>query len=193
VNSGDVIMLLRRHYRMDIERPGSLRPPTSILATEVCSPDGSRRADAIWATATMSGPPLLIGHEIKVSRADVLSELRKPDKAEAWAPYCNEWWLTLSDASLADGLDIPSAWGIMAPPSGRRTRSMTIVRPAAHQEPVNSAAAWRNVLAWLSYRTHAPTLPPSSRERGSSPAKVVQDRRLESADETDLSDDRGTG
>ena len=36
-----------------------------------------------------------------------------------------------------------------------------------------------------------PTASPSSRQRGSSPAKAVKDRRLESVDETDLRDDGG--
>lgn len=38
----------------------------------------------------------------------------------------------------------------------------------------------------------APTLPPSSRQRGSFPAKAAHDRRLSSADEADLRDDGGT-
>lgn len=38
----------------------------------------------------------------------------------------------------------------------------------------------------------APTLPPSSRQRGPFPAKAAHDRRHESADEADLRDDGGT-
>lgn len=40
-------------------------------------------------------------------------------------------------------------------------------------------------------RLTAPTLPPSSRQRGPFPAKAAHDRRISSADETDLRDDGG--
>lgn len=47
--------------------------------------------------------------------------------------------------------------------------------------------------SWLDEPEPAPTLPPSSRQRGTVTAKAVHDRRPSSADETDLRDDGGIG
>jgi hypothetical protein len=49
--------------------------------------------------------------------------------------YCTRWYLVVADPSLIEGLTIPDLWGVMAPPSGRRTRSMTILREAPKLTP----------------------------------------------------------
>lgn len=88
--------MLRRHYLPDERRPAYL------LAPEIQAPGrSSRRADLIALGMSAATNGALIGHEIKVTRADVQAELGD---------------LTKSDP-----------WGIMLPPSGRRTRS--VVRP----------------------------------------------------------------
>lgn len=142
MTASDLVAALRRHYL-----PES-KPPGGVFATEIGSPDGRRRADALWMPLTTSGGTELIGHEVKVSRADVLVELQDPTKAEPWLQYCGRWWLTVSDPALVDGLDIPDAWGIMAPPSGRRTRSMTVIRPAPALRPRDPSPALQRLLAW---------------------------------------------
>lgn len=138
----DLVAMLRRHYLPDG------RPPGGIFAAEIESPDLRRRADAIWAPWTIAGGAGLMGHEIKVSRSDVLTELADPMKAEPWARYCSRWWLVLAHPSLVDGLVIPEAWGVMAPPSGRRTRSMTVVREAPPLKPSDTGPAWRRIATW---------------------------------------------
>jgi len=144
--STDVLAMLRRHYLPEG------RPPGGAFVPELESPDGRRRADLIWMPTTLAGGKHLIGHEIKVSRADVLAELSDPTKADAWARYCAQWWLVVAHPRLVHGLDIPEAWGLMAPPSGRRTRSMTILRPAPRHEPIELGPAFRQVARWLMYR-----------------------------------------
>lgn len=146
VTASDIIAMLQRHYLPEG------RPPGGVLAAEIGAPDGTRRADAIWAPLTLSGGGL-VGHEVKVSRSDVLAELADPTKPDPWLQYCDRWWLTVSDPALVDGLDIPESWGIMAPPSGRRTRSMTIVRPAPTRKVGDTGPAWRRVLSWNHHRT----------------------------------------
>lgn len=47
---------------------------------------------------------------------------------------------------------MPEAWGIMSPPSGRRTRTMTVIRPAPKLKPVDTGAAWRRIAAWEHHR-----------------------------------------
>jgi hypothetical protein len=57
----------------------------------------------------------------------------------------------------------------MAPPSGRRTRSLTIVRAAPALRPTEPAMAWKRLLAWRRLRSGAMTTPtmsgPPSRDR----------------------------
>lgn len=53
------------------------------------------------------------GHEVKVSRADWLTELRDPTKAERIKRYCNFWWLVVPDASIVKPEELPPDWGLM--------------------------------------------------------------------------------
>jgi hypothetical protein len=105
LSSTDVLTLLRRHY------PPPGRPPAGILAEEVVGPDGRRRADAVWAPLVHSAGSELVGHEAKVTRSDVLTELADRTKCDPWMRYCDRWWLVVSDPGLVTGLDLPDAWG----------------------------------------------------------------------------------
>lgn len=146
LTASDVTEMLRAHYL-----PES-RPPSGAFVQEIESPSGRRRADALWVPLTRAGGTGIIGHEVKVSRADVLAELADPTKAEDWSRYCTRWWLTISDPRLVDGLDVPEAWGIMSPPSGRRRRSMTILREAPKLTPDEPGVAFRRVLSAVHFR-----------------------------------------
>lgn len=148
--AGHLVAMLRAHYQ-----PPN-RPPAGVFAAEISSPDGTRRADAIWMPTTVAGGTGkgLHGHEIKVARSDLLAELDDPTKADPWARYCHRWWLVVPAPQLADGLDIPETWGVMAPPTGRRTRSMTIVKPAPALRPSNPAPGYERLARWLLYGYH---------------------------------------
>jgi hypothetical protein len=123
--------LLRQHYNPDGRAMGHLFMP------EIGAPGGRRRADLICAPISIAGSKsdTLIGHEIKVTRSDVMAELADPTKADPWMRYCTRWYLVVADPALVEGLTIPDLWGVMAPPSGRRTRSMTILREAPKLTP----------------------------------------------------------
>jgi hypothetical protein len=123
--------LLRQHYNPDGRAMGHLFMP------EIGAPDGRRRADLLVAPISIAGAKAntLIGHEIKVTRSDVMAELADPTKADPWMRYCTRWYLVVADPALVEGLTIPDLWGVMAPPSGRRTRSMTILREAPKLTP----------------------------------------------------------
>jgi hypothetical protein len=69
--------------------------------------------------------PKLHGHEVKVSRSDWLAELREPEKAEAFARFCDFWWLVVSDKSIVRD-DLPEGWGLMVA-SGDTLRA--VVKP----------------------------------------------------------------
>lgn len=123
--------LLRQHYNPDGRAMGHLFMP------EIGAPGGRRRADLLVAPISIAGSKAdtLIGHEIKVTRSDVMAELADPTKADPWLRYCTRWYLVVADPALVEGLTIPDLWGVMAPPSGRRTRSMTILREAPKLTP----------------------------------------------------------
>lgn len=145
-----LLAMLRRHYLPESKAPGGLFIP------EIGSPDDRRRADLLWIPTTIAEGRgrRIIGHELKVSRADLLRELAEPAKADPWARYCSAWWLVVGDPALLEGRDVhvPEPWGVMAPPSGRRTRSMTIVKPAPELTPEPIEPALRKLMLWLGYR-----------------------------------------
>ena len=142
LNAKDMIELLRRHYLPEG------RPAGGVFAPEIMSPDGRRKADLIWQSVTKAGEYRLVGHEVKVSRSDVIAEIQDPTKAEAWMQFCDQWWLVVSDPEMLKGLDIPETWGIMAPPSGRLKRSMTVIKPAAILKPIHQADGLRRLVSW---------------------------------------------
>ena len=144
--ASDVLKMLRTHYVPEN------RPAGCLFMPEIGAPDGRRRADLLVAPTSISGQldATLVGHEVKVTRADVMAELRDPTKADPWLKYCTYWYLVVSDPALIDGLTIPETWGIMAPPSGRRRVSMTILRPAPKLEPTgNLAPAISRIAAYI--------------------------------------------
>lgn len=144
----ELVTMLQAHYGGTPSKPAP-----GYLAAEVEAPDSVRRADAIWLPLDGYNRGKIIGHEIKVSRSDVLAELADPSKAEAWAKFCNRWWLVVADPKLVDGLEIPEGWGIMAPPSGPRSRRlMTIVRKAPDRRPQDQHSAYAQLLARIFYK-----------------------------------------
>lgn len=138
----DITEMLRGHYLPEG------RPPAGIFASEIGSPDGKRFADGLWQSTTRSGGLILEGHEIKISKADIAVELADASKAESWMQYCDKWWLVVADPALLDGFKIPSAWGVMAPPSGRRKRSMTIIKEAPLLNPVSKEPGLVRLMTW---------------------------------------------
>lgn len=62
------------------------------------------------------------GHEVKVSRADWLTELRDLSKSERVKRYCNFWWLVVSDPAIVKDGELPDGWGLMVK-SGDKLRA----------------------------------------------------------------------
>ena len=74
------------------------------------------------------------GHEVKVSRADWLTELRDPDKAESFKRYMHHWWLVVSDAAIVKPGELPDGWGLMVK-SGATLRAK-VPAPRLNPEPM---------------------------------------------------------
>lgn len=94
------------------------------MHAEDYEPEATRRWGGPRTTPYLR-PPVLHGHEVKVSRADWLTELRDPEKAEGFARYMHCWWLVVSDKSIVRD-DLPEGWGLMVA-SGSKLR--TLVKP----------------------------------------------------------------
>ncbi|GAI18718.1 unnamed protein product, partial [marine sediment metagenome] len=75
----------------------------------------NRWADAIAMSLWPSRGLEIIGFEIKVSRSDWVKELKKPDKADTIANYCDSWYLVLGDESILRLGELPMEWGLMVP------------------------------------------------------------------------------
>jgi len=86
---------------------------------EVSNGTGYRRevryADAIAFGIWPSHGHAIHGFEIKRSREDLKKELGDPRKGDAIGKYVDHWWLVLDDIKLAEGIEIPKTWGILAP------------------------------------------------------------------------------
>lgn len=76
-----------------------------------------RTADFIAIDGWESKKHVIHGHEVKVSRSDWLHELKDPEKAEAFRPFCDYWWLVVSDKSIVRD-DLPEGWGLMVVTNG---------------------------------------------------------------------------
>lgn len=91
-------------------------PPAFALLEEVRSHLGheaSRSADAVAISMWPSRGIEILGIEIKVSRADWLGELKKPQKADEIAKFCDRWWLAVGDESVVKLPELPEPWGLL--------------------------------------------------------------------------------
>lgn len=78
----------------------------------------------------------VIGHEVKVSRADWNAELASPEKAEVFGRYCRRWWVVMP-AKLASEVrhEVPPTWGLLAVADNGVCREV-IAAPVREPEPI---------------------------------------------------------
>lgn len=111
--------------------------PEYALFFEVGDATGGRArrwADAVAMGLWPSRGLTLQGFEIKVSRSDLLSELKNPAKAESIARYCRYWWLATPPGLVRDG-ELPDGWGLYeAHPNGLRCVKQA---PPLSEQPVS--------------------------------------------------------
>jgi hypothetical protein len=91
-----------------------------------------RHADAVVMSLWPSRGLHICGVEIKVSRSDWQSELRKPEKAEAVAKYCDGWYLAVSSSSIVHPGELPPTWGLIVCDGGKAK----IKSPAPPMSPI---------------------------------------------------------
>jgi hypothetical protein len=90
-----------------------------------------QRIDAVALGIWRRTEGLIHGFEIKVSRSDLLHELRDLSKSEAAVRSVDRWWLALGDkALLHDDDPVPESWGVLYA-SGRGLRVLREPSPQA--------------------------------------------------------------
>lgn len=100
---------MRLHYRL----------PEWVIVFEVpnATQEALRRADAITMNTRASRGLEVHGFEVKASRADWLSEIANPQKAEDVAAYCDRWWV-VGAPDIIEQNEVPRGWGIIRPVAG---------------------------------------------------------------------------
>lgn len=78
-----------------------------------------------------------IAHEVKVSRADLLSDLRKPAKGLAYAALASQCWYVVREG-IARPEDVPDGFGLMESRAG----GLEVLRPAPSRPMRLPFAVW---------------------------------------------------
>lgn len=135
-----VYSLLRARYS-----PINGNGPRYVYAAEVRNRagfDATRTADFIAMDLWPSKGLALHGHEVKVSRSDWLRELKEPEKAEAFRPYMDFWWLVVADRAIVRDGELPDGWGLLAPAGPWLRVVVTAPRQKAEPMPKSMMAAF---------------------------------------------------
>jgi hypothetical protein len=103
--------------------------------------------DAAWAMAmpdvysirhtTVEDYVEPVAHEIKVHRADLLSDLRRPEKGQAYLQWSSQCWYVLYEG-IGEADEIPVAFGVMV----AREAALDVLRPAPRRALKLPFAVW---------------------------------------------------
>lgn len=154
-----MLALLEKRYRGEQRGNG----PAWAFVPKVRNAAGfnaTRTIDALAMSLWPSRGLELHGHEIKVSRADWLRELKDPAKAEAFTQLVDRWWLVVSDAAIVQEGELPPTWGLMV----ARGRGI-VVKVQAPQLPPTDAP-------WMPKTFLAALLRSATRTQEVTPAEV---------------------
>jgi len=152
-------MMLDQIHRRYGERAGG-NGPRYVVAEHVRNQCGFggywgtgplRTADALVVDLWPSSGNLIHGFEVKVSRSDWLTELKDPEKAEAFKPYCDHWWLAVPDATIVRD-DLPEGWGLLDLSRGGLRISKQAPKLARQPMPHEMTVAWVRAVAKTAQR-----------------------------------------
>lgn len=129
VTEADVIDALERRYSQTAGN--GRRYATARGVRSHAGFDARRTADFVAMDLWPSGGLKLHGHEVKVSRADWLRELKDPSKAAEFIPFMDCWWLVAASAAVARPDELPDGWGLMVMHAG----ALSVVTPAPWRKP----------------------------------------------------------
>jgi len=81
-----------------------------------------------------------IVHEIKVSRADLLADLKRPDKGRAYRAVAGECWYVVREG-LCSEAEVPADYGLMVA-CGPAAERLEVLRPAPRRPLTPGFALW---------------------------------------------------
>jgi hypothetical protein len=79
-------------------------------------------------------------HEIKVSRADLLADLKRPDKGRAYRAVAGECWYVVREG-LCQAHEVPADYGLMVA-HGEAGAQLDVLRPAPRRPTRPGLALW---------------------------------------------------
>ena len=97
--------------RIDGKYPGPAWTVLNHLRDGTGFASAGQSADAVAFGTWPSRGFQIIGFECKSRRSDWLREIKNPAKAEAFASYCDQWFLVTGSDGVAKLEEIPKNWG----------------------------------------------------------------------------------
>lgn len=79
-------------------------------------------------------------HEIKVSRADLLADLKRPDKGRAYRAVASQCWYVVREGLCSED-EVPAEYGLMAA-CGPAMERLEVLRPAPRRAMTPGFALW---------------------------------------------------
>lgn len=107
--------------------------PEWAMFTGVANGTGShanRWADAVAMNLWPSRGLEIVGFEVKVSRGDMLRELKDPRKADEVAKHCDRWFIAVGSKSIVGPEELPASWGLLLPTGSAKGPTMKIAKDA---------------------------------------------------------------
>lgn len=129
-----------------MQRAGRIVWRRLALRAPLDEPDGRTR----WAVArpdvfsirrtTVEARLEPVVHEIKVSRADLLADLKRPDKGRAYRAVAGECWYVVREG-LCQAHEVPADYGLMVA-HGDEAGPLEVLRPAPRRPMTPGLAMW---------------------------------------------------
>ncbi len=142
----------------EMQRAGRIVWRGLSLRAPLDEPDGATR----WAMAmpdvysirhtTVEAYLEPVVHEIKVSRADLLADLKRPDKGRAYRALAGECWYVVREGLCRDD-EVPAEYGLMVARGDAMDR-LEVLRPAPRR-PLTPGFG-----LWMALARAAPEPPP---------------------------------
>jgi hypothetical protein len=105
-------------------------------------------------------------HEIKVRRADLLADLRRPDKGAAYRALCSQCWYVLGPG-VGSADDVPAEYGVLL----ASAQGLEVARPAPRRAVMPGFALWMAL-------ARANAEPPLEEEPAQSPLRPAAQSEL---------------
>lgn len=123
-------------------------PDTWVFMREARSGAGfagnDGRCDLLAFGTWASSGHIRVGVEVKVSRADWVNELKRPEKCERFYRYCHRWYLAVPAPWKRIVLDdLPGGWGLMEVGA----RGVKVIVPSPTLVPVEPPWSW--TVGWM--------------------------------------------